>query len=35
MADTEKGVEFRCEIEMLERLIEAYRDNEIRPKPAL
>jgi fructose-1,6-bisphosphatase-3 len=34
MADTEKGVEFRCEIEMLERLIEAYRDNEIRPKPA-
>ena len=34
MADTEKGVEFRCEIEMLERLIEAYRDNEIRPRPA-
>jgi fructose-1,6-bisphosphatase-3 len=34
MADTEKGVEFRCEIEMLERLIEAYRDNEIRPKAA-
>jgi fructose-1,6-bisphosphatase III len=28
--DTERGTEFRCEIAMLERLIEAYRDNDIR-----
>lgn len=34
MADTEKGEQFRCEIEQLERLIEAYRYNELRPKPA-
>lgn len=34
MADTERGVQFRCEIELLEMLIEAYRANEIRPEPA-
>lgn len=34
MAETEKGVEFRCEIEMLERLIEAYHNNQIRQGPA-
>lgn len=31
-ADTEKGATWRCEIELLERLIEAYRGNQIRPK---
>ncbi len=31
MCDTERGREIRNEIKMLERLIEAYRDNEIRP----
>jgi fructose-1,6-bisphosphatase-3 len=30
MADTERGAELRCEIELLERLIEAYRNNELR-----
>lgn len=30
MADTERGEQFRCEIEMLERLIELYRNNELR-----
>jgi fructose-1,6-bisphosphatase-3 len=30
MADTERGEELRCEIKMLERLIEAYRNNELR-----
>ena len=30
MADTERGTQFRCEIELLERLIEAYRNNDLR-----
>jgi fructose-1,6-bisphosphatase-3 len=30
MADTERGAQIRCEIRILERLIEAYRNNEIR-----
>ncbi len=30
MSDTERGEQFRCEIEMLERLIELYRNNELR-----
>lgn len=30
MADTERGEQFRCEIEMLERLIELYRNNDLR-----
>ena len=30
MADTERGDQIRCEIRLLERLIEAYRNNEIR-----
>ncbi|HET6250290.1 MAG TPA: fructose-bisphosphatase class III [Tepidisphaeraceae bacterium] len=30
MADTERGQEFRCQIDMLERLIEAYRGNDLR-----
>ncbi|HYO07420.1 MAG TPA: fructose-bisphosphatase class III [Tepidisphaeraceae bacterium] len=30
MADTERGHEFRCDIRMLERLIEAYRSNDLR-----
>ena len=30
MADTERGKEFRCQIDMLERLIEAYRGNDLR-----
>ena len=30
MADTERGEQFRCDIEMLERLIELYRNNELR-----
>lgn len=37
MADTERGEQFRCDIEMLERLIELYRNNELRQnewKPA-
>ena len=29
MADTERGEQFRCDIEMLERLIELYRNNEL------
>ena len=32
MADTERGKEFRCQIDMLERLIEAYRNNDLRQK---
>ena len=34
MADTERGVEFRCRIELLERLIEAYRNNDLRQRIA-
>ncbi len=34
MSDTERGTQFRCEIAMLERLIEAYRDNDIRQDAA-
>ena len=34
MADTERGTQFRCEIEMLERLIEAYRHNDLRQMAA-
>ncbi len=30
IADTERGEQFRCEIEMLERLIELYRNNDLR-----
>lgn len=30
MADTERGEQFRCEIETLERLIELYRNNNLR-----
>ncbi len=30
MADTERGAQIRCEIRLLERLIEAYRNNDIR-----
>ncbi len=30
MADTERGEQFRCDIEMLERLIQLYRNNELR-----
>lgn len=30
MADTERGEQFRCDIEMLERLIELYRNNDLR-----
>jgi fructose-1,6-bisphosphatase-3 len=30
VADTERGKEMRCTISMLERLIEAYRNNELR-----
>ena len=32
MADTERGDQFRCEIRMLEKLIEAYRGNQLKPK---
>lgn len=32
MIDTERGAELRCEIKTLERLIEAYRNNELRQK---
>jgi fructose-1,6-bisphosphatase-3 len=32
MADTERGKEFRCQIDLLERLIEAYRGNKLREK---
>jgi fructose-1,6-bisphosphatase-3 len=38
MADTERGDQIRCEIRMLERLIEAYRNNHLRqssPLPAV
>ncbi len=34
MADTERGTQFRCEIELLERLIEAYRHNDLRQSSA-
>jgi fructose-1,6-bisphosphatase-3 len=35
MADTERGEQIRCEIRMLERLIEAYRKNDLRrPRPS-
>ena len=30
MADTERGDQFRCDITMLERLIELYRNNDLR-----
>jgi fructose-1,6-bisphosphatase III len=30
MADTERGQELRCQIDLLERLIEAYRNNDLR-----
>jgi fructose-1,6-bisphosphatase-3 len=32
MADTERGKEFRCQIDMMERLIEAYRNNDLRQR---
>jgi fructose-1,6-bisphosphatase-3 len=32
MADTERGKRWRCEIDMLERLIEAYRKNDLKQK---
>jgi fructose-1,6-bisphosphatase-3 len=32
VADTERGKEMRCTIQMLERLIEAYRNNELRQR---
>jgi len=35
MADTERGSQFRCEIDLLERLIGAYRRNELRQNPNL
>jgi fructose-1,6-bisphosphatase-3 len=34
MADTERGAELRCYIKVLERLIEAYRDNRLRQTAA-
>lgn len=34
MADTERGTQFRCEIELLERLIKAYGKNDLRQFPA-
>jgi fructose-1,6-bisphosphatase-3 len=34
MADTERGAEFRFEIELLERLIRAYRNNDLRQAAA-
>jgi hypothetical protein len=34
MADTERGTRFRCEIELLERLIAAYRNNHLRQSAA-
>jgi fructose-1,6-bisphosphatase-3 len=34
MADTERGSQIRCEIRLLERLIEAYRNNALRPGSA-
>jgi fructose-1,6-bisphosphatase III len=35
MAETERGKELRCRIDLLERLIEAYRDNDLRQGPSL
>jgi fructose-1,6-bisphosphatase-3 len=35
MAETERGITFRCEIELLERLIEAYRNNDLQPGVAV
>jgi fructose-1,6-bisphosphatase-3 len=32
MADTERGKEFRCQIDMMERLIDAYRNNDLRQR---
>lgn len=32
MADTERGDQIRCEIRMLEMLVEAYRSNELKPQ---
>jgi fructose-1,6-bisphosphatase-3 len=32
MSDTERGKRWRCEIDMLERLIEAYRNNDLRQR---
>ena len=32
MADTERGQQLRCDIQMLERLIDAYRNNDLRQK---
>ncbi len=34
MADTERGAELRCQINLLERLIEAYRNNDLRQTSA-
>ena len=34
MSDTERGTQFRCEIELLERLIVAYRNNDLRLRSA-
>ena len=34
MGDTERGAELRCHINLLERLIEAYRNNRLRPTAA-
>jgi len=33
MADTERGAQFRCESELLARLIQAYRRNDLRQNP--
>jgi len=35
MADTERGIRFRCEIDLLERLIAAYRNNHLLQSPAV
>ena len=35
MSDTERGTTFRCEIDLLERLIEAYRNNDLRQNPSV
>jgi len=33
VADTERGAEFRCQIEWLERLVSAYQSNDLRQRP--
>jgi fructose-1,6-bisphosphatase-3 len=32
MADTERGEQIRCDIHLLERLVEAYQRNDLRPE---